>query len=91
MLRRRIEKLELALAGCSYEEEAQSLRFAAYDRLEHPDRMVIVHLARRYGNGEEVEITPDISAVMARWSDIAARIKSEGRQDLSSRVHRGWN
>jgi hypothetical protein len=53
--------------------------------------MVIVHLARRYGNGEEVEITPEINAVMARWSDIAAGIKSEGRQDLSSRAHRGWN
>jgi hypothetical protein len=85
------DRNRLAMADSSYENEAQSLRFAAYDRLEHPDRMVIVHLARRYGNGEEVEITPEINAVMARWTDIAAGIKSEGRQALSPRVHRGWN
>jgi hypothetical protein len=78
-----LRKLEHALADSSYEDEAQSLRFAAYDRLEHPDRMVIVHLARRYGNGEEVEITTEINAVMARWSEaIAELVREKGARYL---------
>jgi len=91
MLRKRIEKLEVALTNSYYEDEAGYLRFAAYDRLEHSDRMAIVHMARKSGTGEDVEMTPEVRSVMMRWSDVIAGLRSERRQDLPSRLHRGWN
>jgi hypothetical protein len=88
LIRKRIERLEIVLANSCREDEDQLLRFAAYDRLEHPDRMAIVHMARRSGSGENVDITAEIMAVMMRWSHL---IDGLGKQDRPSRRHRGWN
>ena len=79
MLRRRIEKLELALANSRPEDDSQFVYMEAMDLLEHSDRMLISHLALRYGTGEDVVNTPEIEAVMARWSDATAKVLRENR------------
>ena len=79
MLRRRIEKLELALANSQPEDDSNFVRMEAMDRLEHSDRMAISHLALSYWTGEDVVNTPELDAVMARWSEAVAKVSSEIR------------
>ena len=79
MLRRRIEKLELALANSRPEDDSQFVYMEAMDLLGHSDRMLISHLALRYGTGEDVVNTPELDAVMARWTEAIAKVSSENR------------
>ena len=79
MLRRRIEKLELALTNSRPEDNSHFAHLEAVDRLEHSDRMAISHLALSYGTGEDVVNTPELDAVMARWSEAIAKVSSEIR------------
>ena len=80
MLLRRLRKLELTLANSSSQEDSRAVRLDAYDRLEHPDRIAIAHLARRSNNGEDVEVPPEMRPVMARWDALIADVVSQNGQ-----------
>ena len=74
---KRLRKLELTISVHSPEFELQSIRLEALVKLDHSDRMTIVHMIRRCANGQQIEETPELKAAVARWSKTIAELAAD--------------
>jgi hypothetical protein len=79
---KRLRKLELTIGVHSPESELQSIRLEAMVKLDHSDRIIIVHMIRKCANGEQIVETPELNAAMTRWSDAIGRITTLGQVSI---------
>jgi hypothetical protein len=73
---KRLRKLELTISVHSPEFELQSIRLEALVKLDHSDRIIIVHMIRKCANGQQIVETPELNAAVARWSGTIAELRA---------------